>query len=74
MESGVECATDELRSLFLFESLSEDQLDRLCRGGRVGLFEPVTLFAEGEPATCLYILLDGEIALSKRSGGVDIET
>ena len=74
MESGVECATDELRSLFLFESLSGDQLDRLCRGGRVGLFEPVALFAEGEPATCLYVLLDGEIALSKRSGGVDIET
>ncbi len=70
----VECATDELRSLFLFESLSEEQLERLCRGGRVASFDPAALFAEGEPATCLYVLLDGEVALSKRSGGVDIET
>ena len=74
MESGVECTSDELRSLFLFESLSGEQLDRLCRGGRVAVFEPVALFAEGDPATCLYVLLDGEVALSKRSGGVDIET
>ena len=32
MNIGAECATDELRTLFLFESLSEEQLDGLCRG------------------------------------------
>lgn len=68
------CATDELRAVFLFESLSEVQLDRLCLGGRIAAFEPGPLFTEGEPATCFYVLLDGEIALAKRSGGTDIET
>ena len=29
---------------------------------------------EGDPATCFYVLLDGELVMSKRSGGVDIET
>ncbi|WP_240761146.1 ATP-binding protein [Mycolicibacterium sp. CR10] len=74
MTTGAECATDELRTLFLFESLSEEQLDRLCRGGSVTVCEPGPLFVEGEPATCFYILLDGEIACAKRSGGMDIET
>ncbi len=69
-----DCDTTELRSLFLFESLRQDQLDRLCAGGRIAEFAPATLFVEGEPATCLYVLVDGEIVLCKRSGGVDIET
>lgn len=68
------CQRDELRTLFLFESLSDDQLDRLCRDGAMATIEPGPIFAEGEPATCLYVLLEGEIALSKRSGGADIET
>ena len=29
---------------------------------------------EGEPATCFYVMLDGELVMSKRSGGVDIQT
>ncbi|MGE0216679.1 ATP-binding protein [Mycolicibacterium sp.] len=69
-----ECLPDELRSLFLFESLSDEQLGRLCVGGRAAEVEPGPLFAEGDPATCLYVLLDGEVALTKRSGGTEIET
>lgn len=67
------CRRDELRTLFLFESLSDEQLDRLCRDGQTITVEPGPLFAEGDPARCLYVLLEGEIALSKRSGGTDIE-
>src|SRR5439155_25804256 len=29
---------------------------------------------EGDPATCFYVMIDGELVMSKRSGGVDIET
>ncbi len=29
---------------------------------------------EGDPATCFYVLIDGELIMSKRSGGVDIQT
>ena len=29
------CDPDELRTLFLFEKLTDEQLDRLCREGHV---------------------------------------
>ena len=73
-DGGDEYVTEELRSLFLFESLTDDQLDALCRDGHMATFEPGLLFTEGTPATCLYVLIDGEVALCKRSGGIDIET
>ena len=69
-----ECIEDELHSLFLFESLTGDQLDRLCRDGHVATVDEGPLIAEGDPAKYLYVLLDGEVALAKRSGGTDIET
>lgn len=74
MESETACTRDELRSLFLFEELSDEQLDILCHGGHVAHFEPGPLYTEGDPATCLYVILEGEVAISKRSGGIDIET
>ena len=45
------CSVDELRTLFLFEKLSEDQLQWLCERGHVELLEPGTVYAEGAPAT-----------------------
>ncbi|MDY6995651.1 MAG: ATP-binding protein [Actinomycetota bacterium] len=74
MEPAGECDIAELRSLFLFESLSDEQVDRLCRNGSTVHAPEGPLVREGDPATCFYVLLDGEIALSKRSGGIDIET
>ncbi len=68
------CTRDELRTLFLFEALTDAQLDRLHSDGHVEHLEPGPLFTEGAPATFLYVLLDGEVVLSKRSGAVDIET
>ncbi|MCT7658143.1 ATP-binding protein [Mycobacterium deserti] len=73
-ESENRCMPDELRSLFLFEKLSDRQLQILCENGHIGTFEPGPVCTEGEPATCFYVLLDGELVMSKRSGGVDVVT
>ncbi len=67
------CSVEELRSLFLFEKLSEDQLQWLCERGHVQRYEPGTVYAEGSPATCFYVLLDGTVVLSRRVGADDIE-
>src|SRR3954471_1879629 len=71
---GETCLPDELRTLFLFEALSDEQLQTLCDNGHIQSYEPGPIVTEGDPATCLYVLLDGELVMSKRSGGVDIET
>ena len=71
---GERCVPDELRTLFLFEALTDDQLRTLCENGHIAVFEPGPIVTEGDPATCFYVLLDGEVVMSKRSGGVDIET
>jgi signal transduction histidine kinase len=67
------CDPAELRSLFLFEKLSDEQLTRLCGEGHVELIEPGPVFAEGEPATCLYVLIEGTVVLSRRIGGDEVE-
>jgi signal transduction histidine kinase len=66
-------SVDEIRTLFLFEKLNEDQLAWLSRVGRVEYMEPGVVFREGEPATCLYVLLEGTLVLSRRVGADDIE-
>ena len=67
------CTRDELRTLFLFEKLSDEQLQWLCERGRVEMAEPGQVYAEGDPATCFYVLLDGAIVMSRRVGSDDIE-
>ncbi|MEU6366955.1 ATP-binding protein [Streptomyces sp. NPDC046931] len=67
------CDQAELRTLFLFEKLDSEQLTRLCREGRVELFEPGPVYTEGEPATCFFVLLNGTVVLSRRVGTDDVE-
>jgi signal transduction histidine kinase len=67
------CSPDDLRRLFLFEKLSDDQLDWLCQHGHVERFEPGWLYHEGDPATCFYVLLNGTVVMSRRVGGDDVE-
>ncbi|OBG21878.1 histidine kinase [Mycolicibacterium celeriflavum] len=74
MGDSPQCLPDELRTLFLFEKLTDAQLQILCENGHIQTFEPGPVVVEGEPATCFYVLIDGELVMSKRSGGVDIET
>jgi signal transduction histidine kinase len=74
MVETLACDIDELRTLFLFEKLTDEQLDWLCEHGHVELHEPGFVLREGEPATSLYVLIDGTIALSRRVGDDDVET
>ena len=71
---GEKCLPTELRTLFLFEALTDEQLQMLCDNGHIQSFEPGPVVVEGEPATCFYVLLDGEVVMSKRSAGMDIVT
>jgi signal transduction histidine kinase len=71
---GEKCLPDELRTLFLFEALSDEQLATLCENGHIATYEPGPICVEGETATCFYVLIEGELVMSKRSGGDDIET
>jgi signal transduction histidine kinase len=67
------CDPALLRTLFLFEQLDDEQLGWLCARGRVEEMEPGFAYREGDPATCLYVLVDGEIAMSRRVGDDDVE-
>jgi signal transduction histidine kinase len=67
------CSVEELRSLFLFEQLTDSQLAWLCAKGRVELCEPGPVYREGDPATSFYVLLEGTLVMSRRVGGEDIE-
>jgi signal transduction histidine kinase len=73
-DNGEECVSEELRTLFLFEHLSDEQLEMLCANGHIETFPAGPLVHEGDQATCFYVMIDGELVMSKRSGGVDIQT
>jgi signal transduction histidine kinase len=67
------CDIDELRTLFLFEKLSDDQLVWLCEHGHIEHREPGWLHREGDPATTFFVMLSGEVAVYRSVGGEDIE-
>ncbi|MGI5517109.1 ATP-binding protein [Streptomyces sp. CA-106131] len=67
------CDKSELRTLFLFEKLTDDHLARLCLEGRVELFDPGPVYTEGDPATCFFVLMEGTVVLSRRVGADDVE-
>jgi signal transduction histidine kinase len=73
MAEHLPCDIDELRTLFLFEKLSEEQLLWLCEHGHVERHEPGLIFIEGDPADCFYVMLGGSIALLRRVGSEDVE-
>jgi signal transduction histidine kinase len=64
---------DELRTLFLFESLTDEQLQWLSEAGYVESVHDGIVFNEGDEATCCYVLLSGEIRLCKLSHGELVE-
>jgi len=74
MTKFLPCDPEELRRTFLFEKLTNEQLDWLCREGHVEQLPAGRVYTEGEPASCFYVLLDGEVALSRLVGGDDVET
>ena len=65
----------ELKTLFLFEALEEDQLDWLSERGRVELRSGGTsVYEEGEDATCFFILLSGTLSMLRRVEDTEVET
>ncbi|MEU0093547.1 ATP-binding protein [Kribbella sp. NPDC006257] len=64
---------DELRTLFLFESLTDEQLGWLSREGHVEAVDDGIVFSEGDEATCCYLLLTGGIRMCKLSHGEEVE-
>jgi signal transduction histidine kinase len=64
---------ERLRATPLFGGLDDEQLHRLAQAGEiVDLPAGAMLMREGEQADALYVLLDGETEVTKRSGSSDI--
>jgi signal transduction histidine kinase len=60
---------DDLRGLFLFDGLSDEQLDDLVvAGDEVRFDEGTELFHEGAPAEYWWVLLDGQVELVRQAG------
>jgi signal transduction histidine kinase len=60
---------DDLRGAFLTRSLTDEQLAELIAAGEEQTFTPGdVIFHEGRPAVFLWILLDGQIELTRRIG------
>lgn len=60
---------DELRGIFLFDGLTDEQLLGLVAAGdEVRFASGDVLFHEGEPADFWWVLLDGRVELARRSG------
>ncbi len=73
MTVTAQCDPAELRTLFLFEKLTDAQLERLCVEGHVEIIEPGPVFSEGDPARNLYVLIEGSVILSRKVGSDDVE-
>ena len=66
---------EELRGLFLFEHLSEDQLDWIAANAVIEEYEAdSTVISEGAEATCFYVLLNGAIRMTRLVSGTEVET
>jgi signal transduction histidine kinase len=64
----------QVKSLFLFEALTDDQLAWLARQGAVRSYPAgATVFAEGDPAESFVVLLSGTLTLSRRVRGDEVE-
>ncbi|HEY4729111.1 MAG TPA: cyclic nucleotide-binding domain-containing protein, partial [Actinomycetes bacterium] len=65
---------DELRELFLFEKLDDDQLAWLAERGEVADYQAgAVVHRAGEPAQQLFVLLEGTLSMTMRAGGAEIE-
>ena len=67
-------APEALAELFLFERLDDQQLAWLAERGEVADYEAGTeVYRAGEPATRLYVLLEGTLSMVMRAAGGEIE-
>ena len=73
--SGDRLSATQLRQLFLFAQLDDDQLAWLSAHGdvvEVSMGDDVVV--EGDAAACFYVLLSGQIAMSRMISGDRVET
>src|SRR5438034_7347238 len=71
----VRLSPSELRRLFLFERLNDDQLSWLSENGYYqALTAGQPVYSEGEPATCFYVLLSGTMSMHRRVENTEVET
>jgi signal transduction histidine kinase len=64
---------DEVRRVPLFADLSEEDLEQLYEMAKTISIHPGELvFEEGSPGDALYVVLDGELEITKRQGGQDV--
>jgi signal transduction histidine kinase len=64
---------DELRRVPLFAGLSEEDLERLYQMAEtISVPAGQLVLQEGDPGDALYVVLDGELEITKRQGGQDI--
>jgi signal transduction histidine kinase len=74
-DAAVRLAPDELRALFLFENLTDEQLGWVAANGDVVECAAGTeVSVEGEPAECFFVLLDGTMTMVRLVGGSEVET
>jgi signal transduction histidine kinase len=65
---------EELRGLFLFEHLDDDQLRWVCEHSDVvDVPAGQDLVTEGDPAECFYVLLSGALVMSRQVGAEQVE-
>ena len=65
----------ELRELFLFEDLDDEQLDWVAANGDVVDFPAGSeVSVEGQPAECFFVLLSGTMTMVRPVGGSEVET
>jgi signal transduction histidine kinase len=65
---------DELRTLFLFEKLTDEQLDWIAEHGQIERYAAgTTVLNEGDPATCFYVLLSGTLRMTRTVHGDELE-
>ncbi|QSB14711.1 cyclic nucleotide-binding domain-containing protein [Natronosporangium hydrolyticum] len=71
--TGPNIAIDELRSLFLFEALTDDQLGWIAERAQVRTFDAgAVVYRADEPAEALWVLLDGRLRLTRTADGEEV--
>ena len=75
MDAPPRLSPAELKTLFLFEALEEDQLEWLSERGGVEVRSGGTsVYEEGEDATCFFVLLSGTLSMLRRVEDTEVET
>src|SRR6476469_3708491 len=74
-EQPLALSREDLRALFLFADLTEEQLDWVRENGDVvAVTAGQDVLKEGEAASCFYVLLSGTISMGRVIGGDEVET